>query len=82
MYYTQLVSGPTMQPFVDACTAPHDSVDDFVQTTGFHPYEPLLGIVSVMQPFVCIVTQFLNELVRQHPAGRRDTKTDGFHHVP
>jgi hypothetical protein len=65
---TQEVSGPAFKPILAACTDFDISLADFSEKTGYHAYEPKLGLV-VMGPFVCLITQFLYELNQTYPAG-------------
>ena len=56
------------------CTYYYDIVflfiisDDFAKETGYHVYEPRVGLV-LFNILVCLITQFLLELRETHPAG-------------
>ena len=43
-------------------------LDDFAQKTGYHSYEPMLGL-GAFKLLVCLITQFLLELRETYPAG-------------
>jgi hypothetical protein len=62
------ISGPAFEPILAACTNPEISVSDFSQKTGYHAYEPLLGL-GVFNFLVCLITQFLLELRTTYPSG-------------
>ena len=62
------VSGPAFEPILAACMNPEISASDFARKTGYHAYEPLLGL-GVFNFLVCLITQFLLELRTTHPAG-------------
>ena len=64
---TQQVSSPKFEPIFETCSKIAYDVD-FGEITGYHAYEPKLGL-GFMAPFVCLITQFLFELVQTHPSG-------------
>lgn len=53
-----------MLPFRPCSFAP----DDFAKETGYHYYEPKVGL-GVFNVLVCLITQFLLELRETYPAG-------------
>lgn len=56
------ITGPIFDPILTACSATHhESMSDFVRSTGYRPYEPSAGM-GIFQPIVCVVTQFLYRL--------------------
>mmetsp|Transcript_25427 Transcript_25427/g.31329 ORF Transcript_25427/g.31329 Transcript_25427/m.31329 type:complete len:360 (+) Transcript_25427:86-1165(+) len=72
MFTTQSVTNEMFEPIVASCSTSNGSGSSNTSTTDtensnpsyeLHPYEPLLG-----GTFVCLVTQFLHELI-QHPGG-------------
>lgn len=67
-YKTQQVTGPMFEPILAACMNNKISVADFADQTGYHAYEPKLGF-GVLGPFICIITQFVHQLVENYPAG-------------
>lgn len=67
MYKTQAVTKEYMDPIVAFCSNPSSS-SFAVPGVTFVPHEPLTGLV-VFAPLVCIITQFLNSLVTNHPEG-------------
>jgi len=67
-YKVNIISGPFFEPIIAACQNPDISVDDFAQKTGYHSYEPKLGL-GAFNILVCLITQFLLELRETHPAG-------------
>mmetsp|Transcript_20292 Transcript_20292/g.42450 ORF Transcript_20292/g.42450 Transcript_20292/m.42450 type:complete len:350 (+) Transcript_20292:249-1298(+) len=67
-YKVNTISGPFFEPIIAACQNPDFSVDDFAQKTGYHSYEPKLGL-GAFNLLVCLITQFLLELRETHPAG-------------
>lgn len=62
------ISGPAFEPILAVCTNSEISAADFAQKTGYHDYEPLLGL-GVFNFLVCLITQFLLELRTTYPAG-------------
>eukprot|EP00536_Pseudo-nitzschia_multiseries_P009837 jgi/Psemu1/24398/gm1.24398_g len=62
------ISGPAFEPIIAACTNPDIPIDEFVSRTGYHAYEPRVGL-GVFNFLVCLITQFLLELRETHPAG-------------
>jgi hypothetical protein len=62
------ISGPAFEPILAACTDPEISAGDFSQKTGYHAYEPLLGL-GVFNFLVCLITQLLLELRTTYPSG-------------
>jgi len=64
------VSGPSFQPIVAACTdtTSFATMADFVERTGYHSYEPYVGL-GVFNFLVCLITQFLLELRTTFPEG-------------
>lgn len=62
------VSGPVFEPIVAACTNPDISPEEFASKTGYHEYEPIVGL-KVFNFLVCLITQFLLELRETYPAG-------------
>lgn len=62
------ISGPAFEPIVAACTNPDISTEDFATKTGYHYYEPKLGL-GAFNVLVCLITQFLLELRETPPAG-------------
>ncbi|KAL3810300.1 hypothetical protein ACHAXA_007024 [Cyclostephanos tholiformis] len=62
------ISGPAFEPILAACTNPEISSGDFARKTGYHEYEPLLGL-GVFNFLVCLITQFLLELRTTYPSG-------------
>jgi hypothetical protein len=67
-YKVNQISGPAFEPILAACTNPDISVDDFAHKTGYHSYEPKLGL-GAFEVLVCLITQFLLELRETYPAG-------------
>uniref|UniRef100_A0A6U3NQB9 Uncharacterized protein n=1 Tax=Ditylum brightwellii TaxID=49249 RepID=A0A6U3NQB9_9STRA len=63
------ISGPAFEPIIAACTNPDfASVEEFASKTGYHVYEPKVGL-GAFNLLVCLITQFLFELRQTHPAG-------------
>lgn len=62
------VSGPFFEPIIAACTNPDIDATDFASKTGYHTYEPKVGL-GVFNVLVCLITQFVLELRETHPAG-------------
>lgn len=62
------ISGPAFEPIIAACTNPDISVEDFAEKTGYHYYDPKLGL-GAFNVLVCLITQFLLELRETPPAG-------------
>ena len=68
-YKVNSISGPAFEPIVEACTNPdYTSVEEFVSKSGYHAYEPMVGL-KVFNFMVCLITQFLLELRQTYPAG-------------
>jgi len=55
------LTAPLFKPILAACSAPHESVEAFVEATGYQPYEPLAGM-GFFTPIVCVATQFMYQL--------------------
>jgi hypothetical protein len=62
------VSGPAFEPIIEACTDSSIAIEDFAEKTGYHEYEPRVGL-KVFNVLVCIITQFLFELRNTYPEG-------------
>ena len=62
------ISGPVFEPIIAACTNPDIPIDEFASKTGYHAYEPRVGL-GVLNVLVCLITQFLLELRETYPAG-------------
>ena len=63
------ISGPAFEPIIAACTNPEfTSPAEFAAKTGYHIYEPKVGLVA-FNMLVCLITQFLLELRETPPAG-------------
>ena len=62
------VSGPAFEPIIAVCGDPAIPPDEFATRTGYHSYEPLVGL-GAFKILVCLITQFLLELRETHPAG-------------
>lgn len=63
------VSGPAFEPIIAACTNPDfASAEEFASETGYHVYEPKVGL-GAFNVLVCLITQFLLELRQTYPAG-------------
>ena len=63
------ISGPAFEPILAACSAASSqTMDEFVQETSYHAFEPAVGL-GVFDVLVCLITQFLYELRQTHPAG-------------
>jgi len=63
------ISGPSFAPVIDACTNPDfTTMQEFVEETGYHEYEPALGL-GVFKLLVCLITQFIFELRNTYPEG-------------
>lgn len=62
------VSGPKFEPIIAACSNPDIPFEEFAPTTGYHVYEPMVGL-KVFEVLVCLITQFLLELRETYPAG-------------
>mmetsp|Transcript_31906 Transcript_31906/g.67080 ORF Transcript_31906/g.67080 Transcript_31906/m.67080 type:complete len:354 (-) Transcript_31906:286-1347(-) len=67
-YKVNAISGPAFEPILAVCNDPSISTDDFAEKTGYHSYEPMLGL-GVFKVLVCLITQFLLELRETYPAG-------------
>eukprot|EP00565_Helicotheca_tamesis_P008251 CAMPEP_0185733684 /NCGR_PEP_ID=MMETSP1171-20130828/20293_1 /TAXON_ID=374046 /ORGANISM="Helicotheca tamensis, Strain CCMP826" /LENGTH=339 /DNA_ID=CAMNT_0028403469 /DNA_START=83 /DNA_END=1102 /DNA_ORIENTATION=- len=62
------ISGPAFEPILAACGNAEISAEDFARETGYHSYEPKVGL-GVFKILVCLITQFLLELRETYPAG-------------
>lgn len=62
------ISGPAFEPIIEACMNPDIPLEEFASQTGYHIYEPKVGL-GVFNLLVCLITQFLLELRQTHPAG-------------
>mmetsp|Transcript_20188 Transcript_20188/g.40192 ORF Transcript_20188/g.40192 Transcript_20188/m.40192 type:complete len:345 (+) Transcript_20188:46-1080(+) len=62
------ISGPQFEPIIAACTDPSIAIEEFAAKTGYHVYEPRVGL-QVFNFLVCLITQFLFELRQTPPAG-------------
>lgn len=60
--------GPTFKPILEACLDKSIPIDEFVARTGYHIYEPKVGLVVFEFP-VCLATQYFLELREGYPAG-------------
>jgi hypothetical protein len=68
-YKTQAVTKETFDPIIAACTSKeYATMDDFVQQTGYRAYDTEVGFV-VLNPYICLTTQFLYQLRQVSPAG-------------
>ena len=66
---TQAITKDFFEPIIQQCTSKdYATVDDFVAQTSYHAYTPYVGLV-VLDPFVCVVTQFLYTLAESYPSG-------------
>ncbi|GKY92099.1 hypothetical protein MPSEU_000181300 [Mayamaea pseudoterrestris] len=66
-YMTQkLIVEPEFVSIGKTCS--NHGADSDVDDDQLHAYEPLLGF-KVLEPFVCLMTQFMHQLVESHPAG-------------
>jgi len=68
-YTVNEISGPGFEPILAACTDSSIALEDFAKQTGYHVYEPKVGL-GAFNFLVCLITQFLLEL--------RKTPTDGL----
>ena len=62
------VTGPSFQPIIESCTNADISADEFASKTGYHEYEPKVGL-GVFNILVCFITQFLLQLREMYPKG-------------
>ena len=63
------ISGPAFEPILEACPpSNYTTIDEFVAATGYHAYDPYVGL-GVLDTLVCLITQFLLELRDTYPAG-------------
>mmetsp|Transcript_12068 Transcript_12068/g.28599 ORF Transcript_12068/g.28599 Transcript_12068/m.28599 type:complete len:345 (-) Transcript_12068:278-1312(-) len=62
------ISGPRFEPIIAACQNPDIPFDEFASTTGYHRYDPIVGL-KAFDFLVCLITQFLLELRQTHPSG-------------
>ncbi len=69
-YKVNSVSGPAFEPIIAACSNPDykGNMDEFVSKTGYHAYEPLVGL-KIFELLVCLITQFILELRETYPVG-------------
>lgn len=68
---TQAIAKRIFEPtgIADACQSKdYADVDDFVTQTGLRAYDKRVGLV-VLEPFICLLTQLMHQLVEQYPAG-------------
>jgi len=62
------ISGPGFEPIIAACTDSSIALEDFSEQTGYHVYEPKVGL-GAFNGLVCLITQFLLELRNTPPDG-------------
>jgi len=62
------ISGPAFEPILAACMNADIAIDEFASKTGYHTYEPRVGL-GAFNALVCLITQFLFELRQTYPAG-------------
>ena len=62
------ISGPAFEPIVKVCSDSSIPADAFASQTGYHEYEPRVGL-GAFNVLVCLITQFLLELRQTYPAG-------------
>ena len=62
------ISGPAFEPIIAACTNPDIDISEFEEKTGYHIYEPKVGL-GAFNILVCLITQFLLELRETYPEG-------------
>lgn len=62
------ISGPAFEPILAACGNADIAPADFAKETGYHSYEPMVGL-GAFKILVCLITQFLLELRETYPAG-------------
>mmetsp|Transcript_8421 Transcript_8421/g.10650 ORF Transcript_8421/g.10650 Transcript_8421/m.10650 type:complete len:349 (-) Transcript_8421:39-1085(-) len=67
-YKVNAVSGPSFEPIIEACMNREISIEEFAEKTGYHIYEPKVGL-GIFNVLVCLITQFLLELRETHPEG-------------
>jgi hypothetical protein len=65
---TQEVTAPMFEPILAACQNSDIPLSEFTEKTGYHTYDPRWGF-GAFNIFVCLITQFLQELVQTKPAG-------------
>jgi hypothetical protein len=65
---TQEVTAPMFEPILAACQNSDIPLSEFTEKTGYHVYDPRWGF-GAFNIFVCLITQFLHELVQTKPAG-------------
>lgn len=68
-FTTNQVTSQFFQPILLACQNPNISPQDFAASTGFHSYDPDVGLFGIFDMFVCLITQFFHDLVQHYPAG-------------
>lgn len=62
------VSGPAFEPILEVCTDTTIAPEEFAAKTGYHEYDPVVGL-KVFNILVCLITQFLLELRNTYPEG-------------
>ncbi|GFH55571.1 hypothetical protein CTEN210_12047 [Chaetoceros tenuissimus] len=62
------ISGPAFEPILQACMDKSIPQEQFAELTGYHAYDPYVGL-KIFDPLVCLITQFLLELRETFPAG-------------
>lgn len=62
------ISGPAFEPILKVCSDSTIPADAFAAQTGYHAYEPRVGL-GAFNVLVCLITQFLLELRQTYPAG-------------
>ena len=66
---SQAITKDFFEPIIQQCTSKeYATVDDFVTQTSYRAYTPYVGLV-VLDPFVCIITQFMYTLAESYPSG-------------
>lgn len=64
---TQAIADESLE--MDTCqSTDYTSMEDFVSKTGLRAYDERLGF-GILNPFICVITQFLYQLDLHHPAG-------------
>ena len=62
------ISGPAFEPILTVCSDSSIPIDEFAEKTGYHTWEPRVGL-GAFNVLVCLITQFLLELRNTYPAG-------------
>jgi len=62
------ISGPAFEPIIAACTNPELKIEEFASKTGYHEYDPRVGL-GAFSILVCLITQLLFELRNTVPEG-------------